>query len=162
MSPVKRTRNRNRAGASTTMLARSSIRLLRARAPPRAAAAYSNSITYSGGQASVGQGGFYGSGGARCTKRKTEWNASAVASAEKVASLAEIMDQAYALRETITAADPVSEAAIESKASLKKLMTSPATVKVIDCLEVKNEPVWGLTQAERSLVREAREMSLNC
>ena len=93
------------------MLARSSLRLLRARAPPRAAAAYSNSITYSGGQASVGQGGFYGSGGARCTKRKTEWNASAVASAEKVASLAEIMDQAYALRETITAADPVSDAA---------------------------------------------------
>ena len=50
----------------------------------------------------------------------------------------------------------------ESKASLKKLMTSPTTVEYIDSLEVNDEPVWGLSQKERSLVKEARYMSQTC
>lgn len=147
---------------AAALRSRSALGLCRARASLHATARLSDSITYSGGQASVGQGGFYGSGGARCTKTSVEWNQNCIASAEKVANLVEIMNQAYKLQEVIGAGDPLSEAVIESKASLKKLMTSPTTVEYIDSLEVNDEPVWGLSQKERSLVKEARYMSQTC
>lgn len=125
------------------------------------ARSFSQSITYSGGQASVGQGGFYGSGGARCKKEGFDHQEGAVASVEAIQSLTEIMDQAHALLETINGADPLSEKVIENKAMLRKLMTASTTVDFIEALEMGGEPVWGLTQKERSLVKEAREMMSN-
>ena len=37
-------------------------------------------------------------------------------------------------------------------------MTAAATVDVLEKLEMGGEPVWGLSQRERGLVKEAREM----
>ena len=37
-------------------------------------------------------------------------------------------------------------------------MTAESTVAVISKLEMGGEPVWGLSQRERGLVKEAREM----
>ena len=37
-------------------------------------------------------------------------------------------------------------------------MTSESTTAIIEGLEMGGEPVWGLSQAERGLVKEAREM----
>ena len=121
---------------------------------------YSDSITYSGGQASVGQGGFYGSGGARLRKTDTEWNERAVASVETIESLVGIMAEARALDEAIAGGDPLSEHVIERKAALKKLMTASDTLRCIEALEMGGEPVWGLSQSERALVKEARELML--
>jgi len=140
---------------ATLRLARLAARLAAARR------CYSDSITYSGGQASVGQGGFYGSGGARAVKTDTAWNERAVASVETIASLVGIMDDAAALGEAIAAGDPLSEPVIERKAALKKLMTAPDTLRCIEALEMGGEPVWGLSQAERALVKEARELMLS-
>ena len=64
---------------AAALRSRSALGLCRARASLRATARLSESITYSGGQASVGQGGFYGSGGARCTKTSVEWNQNCIA-----------------------------------------------------------------------------------
>lgn len=110
----------------------------------------------------MGQGGFYGSGGARAVKTDTAWNERAVASVETIASLVGIMDDAAALGEAIAAADdPLSEPVIENKTALKKLMTAPDTLRCIEALEMGGEPVWGLSQAERALVKEARELMLS-
>mmetsp|Transcript_5561 Transcript_5561/g.17590 ORF Transcript_5561/g.17590 Transcript_5561/m.17590 type:complete len:84 (+) Transcript_5561:112-363(+) len=63
-----------------------------ARAPLRRAATrrFSDSITYSGGQASTdggGQGGFYGSGGARAKRDGVEWNPECCAQLTQVTQL---------------------------------------------------------------------------
>lgn len=119
------------------------------------------SITYSGGQASEGQGGFYGSGGARVKKSDVEWNSKAVAQLEDINALIELMGEVGRLEDLVTD-DSVSEPVIEAKASIKKLMTAPATVKLIEALEMGGQPVWGLSQSERVLVKSAREKMLNC
>lgn len=90
----------------------------------------------------------------------TDWNERAVASVETVRSLVEIMDEAQNLTLAVADADPLSDAGIAGKAALKKLMTAPSTVERIEALEMGGEPVWGLSQTERALVKEARELML--
>eukprot|EP01083_Nonionella_stella_P214019 771398_1 len=58
---------------------------------------YGESITYSGGQASEGQGGFYGSGGARVSKLETEHRPEMMALAADVESLTLLMEEVYKL-----------------------------------------------------------------
>ncbi|KAJ8602931.1 hypothetical protein CTAYLR_001503 [Chrysophaeum taylorii] len=121
------------------------------------------SITYSGGQATEGQGGFYGSGGARKKKESVEWNSKAVAQLEDIKSLQAVMAQVAELEEAIAQTkDPLAEASIEKKQTIKRLMTSPQTVALIESLEMGGQPVWGLSQSERSLVKEARLKLINC
>lgn len=137
------------------------------------------SITYSGGQASEGQGGayrsrmhvgfnfasagFYGSGGARVKKDNPEWNTKAVAQKADIESLQALMADVAELEEGIAQAnDQLSETAIEKKQTIKRLMTSPQTVALIESLELGGQPVWGLSQSERTLVKEARTKMLSC
>ena len=123
---------------------------------PRARA-YAPSITYSGGQASEGQGGFYGSGGARVARGPVSWDHKAVASSEAIRSLTRLMDQAFKLEETIRSGDALDETVIEAKGNLKKLMTGDEVTELLSSLEMGGEPVWGLSTKERRLVREAKE-----
>jgi len=133
--------------------------------PPRRALTSfsSDSITYSGGQASEGQGGFYGSGGARVKKEGFEWNSKAVAQLEDINALRQVMDEVATLEETVAAvSDPLSEAVIETKQTIKRLMTQPATVALVEKLEMGGAPVWGLSTSERDLVKDARRKINTC
>ena len=121
------------------------------------ARAYAPSITYSGGQASEGQGGFYGSGGARVAKGPVSWDTKAVASSEAISTLTGLMEEAFKLEETIRSGDDLDDAVIEAKGALKKLMTGDEVTELLEGLEMGGEPVWGLSTKERHLVREAKE-----
>ena len=118
---------------------------------------YAPSITYSGGQASEGQGGFYGSGGARVAKGPVSWDHKAVASSEAIRSLTGLMEEASKLEERIRSGDELDDAVIEAKGALKKLMTGDEVTELLSSLEMGGEPVWGLSTKERRLVREAKE-----
>lgn len=128
---------------------------------------YGESITYSGGQASEGQGGFYGSGGARVSKGETEHRPEMVALAADVENLTLVMEEIYNMdamleEEKENATSSVTGKTLEISSKIKKIMTS---VDVMDCLnrlEVEGEPVWGLSSEERDLVHAAREMVNKC
>ena len=128
-----------------------------ARTSPPIARSYAPSITYSGGQASEGQGGFYGSGGARVAKGPVSWDHKAVASSEAIRSLTGLMEEASKLEERIRSGDELDDAVIEAKGALKKLMTGDEVTELLSSLEMGGEPVWGLSTKERRLVREAKE-----
>jgi hypothetical protein len=58
--------------------------------------------------------------------------------------------------------DPTTGRSIEIKANIKKLMTNPELLAVLDRLETKGGPVWGLSSEERDLIIEAREKVNEC
>mmetsp|Transcript_29656 Transcript_29656/g.67750 ORF Transcript_29656/g.67750 Transcript_29656/m.67750 type:complete len:96 (-) Transcript_29656:495-782(-) len=70
-------------------------RLLATRSSPaiRSLSTYGESITYSGGQASEGQGGYYGSGGARKSILETEHRPEMLALSSDVENLVALMDE---------------------------------------------------------------------
>lgn len=133
----------------------------------RRAFSYGESITYSGGQASEGQGGFYGSGGARASKLETEHKPEMVALAADVENLTLVMEEIYKLdamleEEKESADSSITGKSLEISSKIKKIMTS---VDVMDCLnrlEVEGEPVWGLSSEERDLVHAARQKVNEC
>ena len=137
--------------------ARRALLTTQPRIAPPLARAYAPSITYSGGQASEGQGGFYGSGGARVAKGPVSWDTKAVASSEAISTLTGLMEEAFKLEETIRSGDDLDDAVIEAKGALKKLMTGDEVTELLEGLEMGGEPVWGLSTKERHLVREAKE-----
>ena len=51
---------------------------------------------------------------------------------------------------------------IEVKAHIKKLMTHPDTMELLDRLQVQGKPVWGLSTDERELIMLAREKVNEC
>eukprot|EP01083_Nonionella_stella_P044684 120262_1 len=118
---------------------------------------YGDSITYSGGQASEGQGGFYGSGGARVSTLEPEHRPEMVALAADVENLALVMEEVSKLDAMLEEEKEKSDSSVTGKSleissKIKKVMTS---VDVMDCLnrlEVEGEPVWGLSSKERDLV----------
>jgi hypothetical protein len=128
---------------------------------------YGESITYSGGQASEGQGGFYGSGGARVSTLETEHRPEMLALAADVENLTLVMDEISKLdsmleEEKEKAGSNVTGKTLEIGSKIKKIMTS---VDVMDCLnrlEVEGEPVWGLSSEERDLVHAARQKVNEC
>ncbi|KAL3797535.1 hypothetical protein HJC23_009899 [Cyclotella cryptica] len=128
---------------------------------------YSDSITYSGGQASEGQGGFYGSGGARASKLETEHKPEMVALATDVENLTLVMEEVYKLEEMLEeekakADGGVSGKALEISSKIKKIMTSVDVMECLKRLEVEGEPVWGLSSEERELVYDARQKVNEC
>ena len=148
----------NRPGEAQTMLTTIRTAARRAaRTTQQSRRAYAPSITYSGGQASEGQGGFYGSGGARVAKGPVSWDHKAVASSEAIRSLTGLMEEASKLEERIRSGDELDDAVIEAKGALKKLMTGDEVTELLEGLEMGGEPVWGLSTKERRLVREAKE-----
>ncbi|CAB9497793.1 expressed unknown protein [Seminavis robusta] len=140
-----------------------------------AKAFFSDSITYSGGQASEGQGGFYGSGGARAAPENTsqehdnseEERSKMLAMAADVQSITHTMQELETLeqflqREETENPGQVSGRSIELKNSIKKLMTNPEVLDTLNRLELNGSPVWGLSMAERQLVELARDKVNEC
>eukprot|EP00978_Attheya_sp_CCMP212_P003285 scaffold6794_cov46-Attheya_sp.AAC.5 len=127
----------------------------------RASAPFS-SITYSGGQATEGQGGYYGSGGARVgadgAAKTTEHRPEMMALAADVNQVARTMEEVETLENLIVdETDKLSSTSIEIHAKLKKLVTAPAFMECLNRLEVRGEPAWGLSVAEHELITLARE-----
>ena len=128
--------------------------------------AYGESITYSGGQASEGQGGFYGSGGARVSKIETEHKPEMVALAADVENLTLVMQEIYKLEEVLEEEKEgnsgVTGKSLEISSKIKKIMTSSDVMDCLNRLEVEGEPVWGLSSEERDLVHAARQKVNEC
>jgi len=119
---------------------------------------YSDSVTYSGGQATTGQGGFYGSGGSRVRDVKPAHHPEAIARQADIMELIQIMDSVELLENELRSlSGPVSSRSIEIKARLKKTISNPKVRELLNRLEIKGEPVWGLSSKERDLVRSARQ-----
>jgi len=129
-------------------------------------------IQYSGGQASEGQGGFYGSGGARHPDggKADAYDSDAEESRSKMLALAadvnkirQVMDE-YTVFESLLAAEDsdISNKSIELKSAIKKLMTAPEVLNALNRLEIQGEPVWGLSTEERELIVTAREIVNEC
>lgn len=127
-------------------------------------------ITYSGGQAINGQGGYYGSGGSRSTlDPTTDQKAGLVAMAADVEKVKQTMNELIELEgllqreyEKNSAGDAPTGRSIELKSSIKKLMTSPDFGQSLNNLEVDGQPGWGLSSDERELVSFAREKFNEC
>mmetsp|Transcript_10268 Transcript_10268/g.13345 ORF Transcript_10268/g.13345 Transcript_10268/m.13345 type:complete len:163 (+) Transcript_10268:75-563(+) len=130
----------------------------------------SSNITYSGGHASEGQGGYYGSGGARHVKVDSSTAATGrtlVAMVEDVKTIGLIMKELEVLerlleRELEEAKGEVTGTTIEIRSNIKKLMTSNDVMECMGRLEHSGEPTWGLTESEIELVREARSKINEC
>lgn len=114
-------------------------------------------IWRSGGQASTGQGGFYGSGGARAKEGAPPHHKEALASKSDITNLSTIMAEVETLELELRALPPgVSTRTIEIKARIKKTISNPVVNSMLNRLEIKGEPVWGLSSKERDLVRAAK------
>ena len=144
----------------------------------------SDSISYSGGQAIVGQGGFYGSGGNRKLDAHTQHKPEALgeyiretdmdsktaltfhsssahytAHVEDVKTLANVMEKV----EDVTAElNECGEEDLERMISLKgkkrKLVNNKEVMEILNRLYYDGEPVWGLSINERELVSAARRV----
>lgn len=120
-------------------------------------------IQYSGGQATEGQGGFYGSGGARKIDNAGEHTQQMqmLALAADVQKITAVMGEVETLEsllesETKASNGEVTGKSIEIKANIKKLVTSPEFTESLNRLEIQGSPVWGLSSDERELIIDAR------
>ncbi|CAM9498667.1 unnamed protein product [Ectocarpus sp. 4 AP-2014] len=125
--------------------------------------AFSDNVTYSGGQAGV-QGGFYGAGGARSqASPQAHHRPEAIAAVDDIRRLREAMQLVSEMEiELGRLGDKVSGRSIELKSAIKKRLSSPTMLELLTRLEIKDQPVWGLTQEERELVKVAREKVNSC
>ena len=119
------------------------------------------------GQASEGQGGFYGSGGARVSKLETEHRPEMMALAADVENITLLMEEVYKLdamlkEEKDEHNSSVTAKSLEISSKIKKIMTSHDVMDCLNRLEVNGEPVWGLSSEERDLVHEARQKVNEC
>ncbi len=55
----------------------------------------------------------------------------------------------------------VNSRSIEVKARMKKTISNPKVRDLLEKLEIKGEPVWGLSSKEREMVRAARIKYMN-
>ncbi|GMH58638.1 hypothetical protein TL16_g08984 [Triparma laevis f. inornata] len=118
-----------------------------------------NNITYSGGQAVVGQGGFYGSGGSRsATAPDARQRPEAVAHAADIKSLHTVITEIDTLESKLLSypENEVSNEIIGLRSQMKKLVTRPDIMTILDKLEYDGEPVWGLNERERDVVKTLR------
>lgn len=133
---------------------------------------YGDSVTYSGGQAISGQGGYYGSGGSRRTlDPTTEQKVGMVAMAGDVEMVAATMTELESLEAILRDEEnhsgggddaPPSPQTILVRSKIKKLMTEQEFGRALKNLEVEGQPVWGLNREERELVAMARAKVNEC
>lgn len=125
----------------------------------------SSQLQYSGGQATQGQGGWYGSGGARVItaadvdtagRDKVLAMAADVQTMQSTAKELALLENLL-LSEQESAAGGVTNKTIELKNSMKKLITSPDLNEALNNLEIQGEPVWGLSSEEREMIGYLRE-----
>ena len=109
-------------------------------------------------KASQGQGGFYGSGGSRIASSAPTHHPEAIARQADIMELAQIMNSLEDLEvELRSLGQVVNTRTIELKAKMKKTVSNPKVRELLNRLEIKGEPVWGLSSKERDLVRSAKE-----
>lgn len=122
------------------------------------------SITYSGGQATSGQGGYYGAGGSRAVGAlNVKHRSDALAHVEDIAKMRTIMTEVHEMETQLaTISEKDIAIKIQIKGNVKKKMTSREMFDLLGKLEMKGEPVWGLSQTERELVKEARRKVNSC
>mmetsp|Transcript_23282 Transcript_23282/g.55180 ORF Transcript_23282/g.55180 Transcript_23282/m.55180 type:complete len:203 (+) Transcript_23282:254-862(+) len=127
---------------------------------------FSDNITYSGGHASDGQGGFYASfnrasGGEQIDTDDQRKNMLAMAA--DVQKVSDVMKELETLEGLLQReSDPTTGRSIEIKAGIKKLMTNQELLNALDRLETNGGPVWGLSSEERDLIIEARDKVNEC
>lgn len=125
-------------------------------------------MQYSGGHAAEGQGGFYGSGGARSSGRVVvaehvdEGRSMMLALAADVQKITSTMSELETFENLLRSEESsspgqVTNKSIELKASIKKLMTQSEFLESLNRLELEGEPIWGLSSEERELIMMARE-----
>lgn len=152
----------SRLGSTVTILKRFSRSV-----PPRTFS--SESITYSGGQASKGQGGFYGSGGARkidfadSTQVKRSKLLAVASDVEYISQVMEkVLDLESLLQDEQKKTKDVTTKSIELKSQMKALVGNPEFLQCLDRLEIQGAPIWGLTRQEHELLKDAREKVNSC
>ena len=129
---------------------------------------FSGVAQYSGGQATEGQGGFYGSGGARAAvldyNSDDDERSKMLALAADVQKITQVMDELEKLESLLRAEDPgsVTGKSMELKNAIKKLMTAPEVLESLNRLEIQGSPVWGLSSEEREMIIAAREKVNAC
>jgi hypothetical protein len=135
-----------------------------------------SNITYSGGQATEGQGGYYGSGGARRTNTpppQHQWQRpEMLALAADVTKMTSLMKEVETLEQLLQTenekvegcgdAIPITGKTIEIKSRIKKLCTQPEIIECLNRLELNGEPVWGLSSVERDLIITVRSKVNEC
>ena len=124
---------------------------------------FSDSVTYSGGQASEGQGGFYGSGGSRVKTSAPTHHPEAQARKDDIDEARQIMDDIHDMEGKLLAMgnSPVTTESMILKNEINKKARSARVKELLGRLEIKGEPVWGLDVSERELVRELKEKYMN-
>uniref|UniRef100_A0A7S1VRP6 Uncharacterized protein n=1 Tax=Grammatophora oceanica TaxID=210454 RepID=A0A7S1VRP6_9STRA len=159
---------------SSSVIARSLARplvatALRGRVAARAVCvADMHSITYSGGQATEGQGGYYGSGGARATagtiEPKEDKKGTLLALAADVQNIDNVMTECHELEASLEKEENAvtSPKAMELRQTMKKLLTSSDFMESLNRLEIKGSPIWGLSSSEREMIVYAREKVNEC
>ena len=111
--------------------------------------------------ASSWQGGFYGSGGSRVTTAP-QHHPEAIARQADISGLAQIMQEIEAMEQELrTLGNVVNSRTIEIKTKIKKSISNPKVREMLNRLEIKGEPVWGLSSKERDLVRAAKQKYLS-
>uniref|UniRef100_A0A7S2SGA6 Uncharacterized protein n=1 Tax=Eucampia antarctica TaxID=49252 RepID=A0A7S2SGA6_9STRA len=137
-------------------------------APKHMFSSGSGNITYSGGHAAEGQGGFYGSGGARVINpTSTEHRPGMMALVSDVETIQMVMDELHHLETILMETSEESNGEItgqliEMKSKIKKLCTSSDFLDCLNRLELKGEPIWGLSSQEREMIMEARQKVNDC
>lgn len=105
----------------------------------------SDSITYSGGHASQGQGGFYGSGGSRIATSSPTHHPEATARMADIMELKQLMESISILEGELFSLGPVvSSRTIEIKARIKKMVSNPKVRDLINKLEIKGDLYNGI------------------
>jgi hypothetical protein len=92
---------------------------------------------------------------------RTKHRPEALAHAEDVRKLRKLVDEVMDLELQLQGESDVSRK-IQAKANIKKKLTSRGFGELLKRLELRGEPVWGLSQTERALVKEARRMVNSC
>jgi hypothetical protein len=134
-------------------------------------------MQYSGGQPSKGQGGYYGSGGARVLgiddleddpkgRNKVLALAADVQTIQMTVKELDVLENLLRSEEESAAAaaaksegttSSLTSKMIELKNSIKKLITSPDVVESLNNLEIQGAPVWGLSSEEREMIVYLRD-----
>lgn len=117
----------------------------------------SDNITYSGGQANSGQGGYYGSGGSRAIKVPVSQHQSqACACSTDVKELTGLIERVDELQSELSVKRTTDIArATQVKDTLNEIMRDARVGSLLSRLVFMGQPVWGLTMKERDFVRWA-------
>jgi hypothetical protein len=86
----------------------------------------------------------------------------AIARQADISGLAQIMQEIETMEQELrTLGNVVNSRTIEIKTKIKKSISNPKVREMLNRLEIKGEPVWGLSSKERDLVRAAKQKYLS-